>query len=201
MTLKIVPASVSDVNELVEAWHRHNAKLGGGAFFSVGLIDNDPSRYHEGYAAIKQDEQGFSLIGGAIVGPISARLLNHPKACELKRLVTDGTPNACSMLYAACWRAAKALGYETMYTYTLQSESGASLRASGWTADDKDVPARVWKSRAPEFAHLRWKDRPNACASDSFPRIRWVIGVRRPTTGGSLSDKTTDAEVPLPVAC
>jgi len=34
------------------------------------------------------------------------------------RVATDGTPNACSLLYAAAWQAAKALGYRRLVTYT-----------------------------------------------------------------------------------
>jgi hypothetical protein len=48
------------------------------------------------------------------------------------RLCTDGTPNACSFLYGAAARAAKALGFRRIQTYILESEHGASLKASGW---------------------------------------------------------------------
>ena len=51
---------------------------------------------------------------------------------EVNRLCTDGTKNACSMLYAAAWRAARAMGYRKMITYILDTENGASLRAAGW---------------------------------------------------------------------
>lgn len=51
---------------------------------------------------------------------------------EVNRCCTDGTPNACSMLYAACWRATRALGYRRLITYTLTSEPGTSLKAAGW---------------------------------------------------------------------
>lgn len=62
-----------------------------------------------------------------------ARLAGSPRAvAEVTRLVTDGTPNACSMLYAAAARAAKALGFERIQTYILDDEPGVSLRASGW---------------------------------------------------------------------
>lgn len=36
------------------------------------------------------------------------------------------------MLYAAAWRAAQAMGYRKIITYTLDTENGASLRAAGW---------------------------------------------------------------------
>ena len=45
---------------------------------------------------------------------------------------TDGTPNANSCLYGAAWRAAQALGYRRLITYTQEGESGASLRGAGW---------------------------------------------------------------------
>jgi len=54
-----------------------------------------------------------------------------PRGVEVTRVATDGTPNACSLLYAAAWQAAKALGYRTLLTYTQKGESGASLRAAG----------------------------------------------------------------------
>ena len=67
-----------------------------------------------------------------MVGRPVARMLNDGATLEVNRLCTDGTPNACSMLYGAAWRAAKALGYRRLITYTLPEEGGASLRASGW---------------------------------------------------------------------
>ena len=51
---------------------------------------------------------------------------------EVNRLCTTGEKNACSILYAASARAAKAMGYRKIITYTLDSESGSSLRAAGW---------------------------------------------------------------------
>jgi hypothetical protein len=69
----------------------------------------------------------------AIVGrPVARELAADDFAAELTRCCTDGTRNACSMLYSAAWRAARALGYRRLVTYTLASEGGASLRAAGW---------------------------------------------------------------------
>ena len=50
----------------------------------------------------------------------------------MTRVATDGTAHACSALYGACWRTAKAMGYVRAVTYTHANESGASLRAAGW---------------------------------------------------------------------
>lgn len=36
------------------------------------------------------------------------------------------------MLYGACARIAKAMGYNKIQTYILETETGISLKASGW---------------------------------------------------------------------
>lgn len=61
-----------------------------------------------------------------------SRYLDDGYTLEVTRLCTDGTKNACSFLYAAVWRAARAMGYRKAITYILESESGVSLRAAGW---------------------------------------------------------------------
>lgn len=72
------------------------------------------------------------IVGVACVGRPVARALDDGLTCEVTRLCTNGTPNACSKLYAASKRAAEAKGYRRGITYILASESGASLRAAGW---------------------------------------------------------------------
>lgn len=72
------------------------------------------------------------LVGVAIVGRPCARNIDQHNIVEVLRLCTDGRKNACSILYAACRRAAKELGYGKIITYILEAESGVSLTASGW---------------------------------------------------------------------
>ena len=60
--------------------------------------------------------------------PPVSRYLDDGHTLEVNRLCTDGTKNACSFLYAAAWRAARAMGYRKIVTYILDTESGASLR-------------------------------------------------------------------------
>jgi hypothetical protein len=72
-----------------------------------------------------------------------ARASNDGFTAEVTRLVSDGTPNACSMLYAAAARVARDLGYRRIQTYILASEPGTSLKGAGWTKD-KDVKGRSW---------------------------------------------------------
>lgn len=103
-------------NAFVAEYHRHHGPVTGHRF-SLGCI--------------RREDQ--ALCGVAIVGRPLARRINHETTVEVLRLCTDGTPNACSALYAACLRAARALGYQRIITYILDDEPGTSLRAAGWT--------------------------------------------------------------------
>lgn len=72
------------------------------------------------------------MCGVAIAGQPIARKLDDGLTIEIRRVCTDGTHNACSILYGACSRVAKEMGYKRVITYTLQSETGTSLKASGF---------------------------------------------------------------------
>ena len=79
-------------------------------------------------------------------------------------MATDGSPNACSALYAAAWQVAKALGYRRLVTYTQAGESGASLRAAGWRVVAARPPRRGWTTPS----------RPRADHGvDHVARLRW----------------------------
>lgn len=67
-----------------------------------------------------------------MVGRPVARRLDNGWTLEVTRCCTDGAKNAASMLYATAWRAARALGYRRLITYTLEEEPGTSLDAAGW---------------------------------------------------------------------
>lgn len=70
--------------------------------------------------------------------PVS-RGLDDGQTLEVTRLCTDGTKNACSFLYSKAARVARELGYSKIITYILMSESGDSLKASGWYLDAENV--------------------------------------------------------------
>ena len=84
---------------------------------------------------------------------------------EVTRVATDGCPNACSALYGAAWRAAKALGYERLGTYTLASEPGTSLRAAGWQqvrmvrGRSWSAPSRLRNDQHPLEDKILWEPR------------------------------------------
>ena len=93
---------------------------------------------------------GEKVVGVAIVGRPVGRFLDDGWTLEVTRLCTDGTHNACSMLYAAAWRAARAMGYRRVVTYILESETGASLKAAGWKCVGKAGGLRWTGRRRPE---------------------------------------------------
>lgn len=130
MSLRIVPITLDAANEFVRRLHRHNGALPG-CKFAVGV------------------EQSGQLVGVAIVGNPSAPKLQDGVLIEIRRVCTDGTRNACSKLYGAARRAARAMGHEPVITYTLPGEGGASLRAAGFVLDKDDAggPSKWWKNR------------------------------------------------------
>ena len=111
--MEIRPITFREASSYVNDHHRHH-KAPTGNKFSLGCYDNG------------------NLCGVAIVGRPVSRYLDDGLTAEVTRVCTDGTKNACSMLYGACFRVAKAMGYKRIVTYTLESERGTSLRASGW---------------------------------------------------------------------
>ena len=113
MRLLLTPITLKEAFLFVANHHRHHRPPRGG-LFAVAV------------------SAGARIRGVAIIGRPVARLLQDDFTAEVTRLCTDGTPNACSMLYGAAWRAVRALGYRRLVTYTLRDEGGASLRASGW---------------------------------------------------------------------
>ena len=129
--LEIVPMTLREANAYVEQHHRHHGPVAGQKY-SIGLSD------------------GEKIVGVAIVGRPVSRHLDDGWTLEVNRLCTDGTKNACSMLYAAAWRAARAMGYKRLVTYILESENGASLRAAGWKCVGQAGGLRWTGERRPE---------------------------------------------------
>ena len=115
-SLTLCPITWQEAVAFVEKHHRHHAPPQGWKF-GVGVARDDTEE----------------VVGVAMVGRPVSRHLDDGWTLEVTRVATDGTPNACSKLYAACWRAAKAIGYRRLITYTLPNESGASLRGAGWS--------------------------------------------------------------------
>lgn len=148
MGLRVIPITIKAAKLTVLEWHRHHR----------------PSSNHLWAVAVARDGER-EPCGTAIVARPSSRVLEHtdPLCCEVVRVTTDGTRNACSMLYSAAWRAARSLGWRRMVTYILPSEGGASLRAAGWRLMHRSRGGR-WTCSArhrvddhPLGSKLRWE--------------------------------------------
>jgi hypothetical protein len=148
----VVPMSLREANDFIEAFHRHNGRTSrDGGKFAIGASD-------EG-----------NLIGVSIVGRPIARLLNDSFTAEVLRLcVNDSAPKgASSFLYSASWRVWRAMGGLRLVTYTLRSESGASLRGAGWDLVAQVEPnkwnqpkrERRWQSIYGQ-QKFRWEKKP-----------------------------------------
>ena len=141
--LKIHPCHIKEAREYVKKYHRHNIPPVGGKF-AISCYDGD------------------RLCGVAICGRPVARYSDNGKTLEVLRCCTDGTFNACSKLYGACCRIGFDMGYDRIITYTLESEEGASLRASGFCLDGK-AGGKQWTGErrreyyiSPAELKLRW---------------------------------------------
>lgn len=130
----IQPTTLRKANDFVAALHRHTGRTArNGGKFAISLCS-------EGLV------QGVAIVGN----PLSATLMDGVTAEVLRLCVREGVPTgACSKLYAACWRAWRAMGGTRMVTYTLESEPGHSVRAAGWLPVGKTKPcAEGWRKSA-----------------------------------------------------
>jgi hypothetical protein len=142
----VVPLELVEANAAVSAWHRHHFPCQGHRF-SLGVVDD-----------------GGVLRGAVIVGRPVARLVNQRSVLEVTRLVTDGTRNACSVLYSAAARTGKSMGFEKIQTYILaDEETGVSLKASGWVCEGiagggqwKHTDGKERRSDQPIGKKTRW---------------------------------------------
>lgn len=169
VSLRLVPISLAQANEHVASWHRHNRPVPG-AKFCVGAADDDDV-----------------LRAVAIVGRPVARHYDDGLTLEVNRVATDGTRNANSFLYGACARAAFALGFRRLITYTHAAEGGASLRAAGWRVIAQRPARNGWNIPS----------RPRAdIGSAGIARQLWETVASRPaensrSSGDAESSQTT----------
>lgn len=141
MSLRVVPCTIAQAKAWVLALHRHLPDLTGG-LFAAAIVDEEGHRH--GVAVAGRPPPEWEGTGRIVIS----------------RVATDGAHNACSMLYGALCRAAKALGYTEAWTYTLKDEPGTSLRAAGfedmgWT-DGRDRDTRAGRRRC-NGPKRRWR--------------------------------------------
>ena len=144
----IGPITLKDANAFVRANHRHHDSATG-CKFAIGLYKTVGSK--------------DVLIGTAICGRPVSRMLDDGYTLEINRLCVTEEGNCCSMLYGACSRIAREMGYRKVITYILESEPGISLKASGFTLEDACCGGKNWSgsrrranNTVPEEYKQRW---------------------------------------------
>jgi|TARA_Y100000296_G_C4991886_1_gene165814 hypothetical protein len=147
--LKCIPLSLKEANEFVTKHHRHNKKCTGHKF-SIGA------------------EYKGNLVGVVIVGRPVARKLDDRFTLEINRnCVLDNAPKGtCSFLYAKAIQIWQTMGGKKIITYTLETESGSSLKAVNFL---KANTTQIFKK------NTGWTTRANRVWQQvqSIPRIRW----------------------------
>jgi hypothetical protein len=143
--MELTPISIKAAKAFVDKHHRHHKPPLCG-LFAVAVSD------------------GGGVVAVAIIGRPVSRMLEDGYTAEVTRMCAlDGAKNACSMLYGAAWRACRALGYKRLVTYTLKSEGGASLRASGYRevgaagGGSWSCPSRPRLDKHPLQEKIRWQ--------------------------------------------
>ncbi len=129
MGLYLVPLSQREAREHVQRWHRHNAPPQGDIIRVGAAADGE-------------------LVAVGMAGRPVARHLDDGQTLEVTRVASSGHDNATSFLYGALRRAAFALGYTRVITYTQAAESGASLRAAGYRVIAQRPPRKGWSTSA-----------------------------------------------------
>jgi hypothetical protein len=144
MALTLVPITYREACAFVRQHHRHH-KPSTGQVFAIAVAEGD------------------NIVGVATAGRPVSRHLDDGWTLEVNRVATDGTRNACSMLYGAVRRAGKAMGYRRFITYTLPEEGGASLRGAGWELIGEagggswNCAARPRVDAHPQQIKIRWE--------------------------------------------
>ncbi len=149
--MNVVNLTLADANAFVQEHHRHNKRVQGHKF-SIGAL-------HDGV-----------LVGVAIAGRPVARKLDDGMTLEVTRccVLEDAPKGCCSFLYRRVWRAWAAMGGKRLITYTMDCESGASLKGAGF----------MEVARSPQWAEGKgWTTRSNRQWQPvhSFGKVRWEL--------------------------
>jgi hypothetical protein len=125
--LRAEPIELKEAQEFINRLHRHHAASHRDKFRVAAVLDGE-------------------IVGVAQVGRPLSRKLCDGYTLEVLRLCTTGEKDVCSFLYSKCARIARELGYRKIITYILESESGASLRASGWVCECDKCGGGTWEN-------------------------------------------------------
>lgn len=117
---------------------------------------------------------GENVVGVVVVNRPVSRHYCDGWTLEVTRCCTDGTHNAASKLYAAAWRAARALGYKRLITYTLRDmEEGIPLKAAGWEVVHETAGGGSWDR----------DNRPRVTTAPQAQKTLWEVNGEVPNSG------------------
>ena len=153
-----VPMELKDAQNYINTYHRHHQAA------------------HRDKFRIAAMDAG-KIVGVVQVGRPVSRFLDDGNTLEVLRLCSDGSKNVCSFLYSRAARVAKEMGYARIITYILETESGASLKASGWRCEAVNVGGANWNvpSRPREVVATQlslFQEKPKY--PENIKKQRWV---------------------------
>ena len=166
MTLRVVPVTITDARKHIERHHsHHHAPVGGLLACAVA--------------------EGDRVCCVAVLSRPVARMLDaRGDVAEVTRVASDGTKHAASMCLAAVTRAALALGWRRLVSYTLLGEAGTSYRAAGWRCTGIVEASQGWHSRggrtiAQGGGKARWETGPDALpeSPEAVAAVLAAVGV------------------------
>ena len=118
--LTCIPLTLKEANAFVKENHRHSKQCRGHRF-SLGAVYKD------------------ELVGAAIIGRAINRYLDNRFTAEiLRNCVLEKAPKGtCSFLYSRAMKVWQSQGGKKIVTYTLETETGSSLKAVNFNAAAK----------------------------------------------------------------
>ena len=128
--INIKPVSIKNANEFIKTYHRHHR----------------PTSRNSGRWALAAYDNENELIGVAIASnPVSATYMDGI-TLEVTRLCVkeNAQKGTASFLLSKCCRIRKEMGGSRIITYTLESESGSSLKGAGWNLVGHVKPHNRW---------------------------------------------------------
>ena len=143
MGLTLQPISYPEACQFIVDHHSHHLPPQGWKF-GIGVND------------------GEEVVGVVTVGRPVARGFDDGWTLEITRCCVNGHKNAASKLYGAARNASKALGYKRIVTYTLASEHGTSLKASGYKT--------IWQTSGGSW---NCKARPRVDKAPTCQKVLW----------------------------
>lgn len=153
---RIAPVTVKDARAWIAETHRHLPKLQG-ALFAVAV---EWAGFRVGVATVGHPARVWQGTGRVVVSRCAV-LDNLPGV--VGRDGTEHASPACTMLYRRCVEAARALGYREIWTYTLDHESGQTLRAAGFEFKGLSRDSSEWEIT-----------RPGRTPVETGPKKRWA---------------------------